>query len=177
VNVSSGNGNSTLHIAVENNNLPCVKLLLTYKAGVNVKSPKDLGGYTPLHIAAQRDFWKIAQLLLENKANVNALSESGSTPLIEAAKYGKKNMVAILLRKNPEASVKDKNGMSAYYYAKKGIQNYVHATHRHSRKCTHMHIRMHTHMHAHMYRQTTLNKAWASASVHSQHANMIDAYT
>eukprot|EP00469_Lotharella_globosa_P016761 CAMPEP_0167820684 /NCGR_PEP_ID=MMETSP0112_2-20121227/6253_1 /TAXON_ID=91324 /ORGANISM="Lotharella globosa, Strain CCCM811" /LENGTH=72 /DNA_ID=CAMNT_0007721319 /DNA_START=355 /DNA_END=573 /DNA_ORIENTATION=+ len=29
-------------------------------------------------------------------------------------------MVAILLRKNPEASVKDKNGMSAYYYAKKG---------------------------------------------------------
>jgi len=99
VTVKGGSGNSLVHIAVESGNLTCVKLLLEYKADPDIKGPAERGGYTPLHIAAQNDSWKIIQLLLGANVDINAKSSSLSTPLIEAVKFGRKNTVAVLLKR------------------------------------------------------------------------------
>lgn len=93
--------------------------MVTYKADVNKKGPSDLGGFTALHLCAQRDSWQIAEFLLDSKASVDAKSESKSTPLIEAAKYGSTNFVTVALGFKCDGKAVDCHGMSANYYATK----------------------------------------------------------
>jgi hypothetical protein len=99
--------------------LKVVNLLVNYKADINKKGPKDLGGFTPLHICAQNDAWHCAEFLLECKAEVDAPSESKSTPLIEAAKFGSKHFTTVIFGFKPDGEAVDANGMSANYYAGK----------------------------------------------------------
>lgn len=42
---------------------------------------------TPLHLAASNGHLQIAQLLISNGAKINKIDDSGSTPLILAAKF------------------------------------------------------------------------------------------
>ncbi len=86
---------------------------------MNKKGPSDLGGFTALHLCAQRDSWQIAEFLLDSKASVDAKSESKSTPLIEAAKYGSTNFVTVALGFKCDGKAVDCHGMSANYYATK----------------------------------------------------------
>src|ERR1700722_1036874 len=62
-------GNTPLHIAAANGNLPIVKLLPQNDSDVNARDRTDL---TPLHMAAFNGNPEIVKLLLENGARPDA---------------------------------------------------------------------------------------------------------
>ncbi|KAF5874813.1 putative nb-arc and ankyrin domain protein [Botrytis fragariae] len=88
------------------------------QSGVDA-SPRDMmpgyQGWTPLIHAASNGNENIVKLLLENGAEINAKSESGCTPLYEAASWGHGHeaVVAILLKQSASTEVenKDNNGL------------------------------------------------------------------
>jgi ankyrin repeat protein len=75
-----------LHVAAQQGHDRCkeiVELLIAAGADVNVKDGQ--GGLTPLHTAIGNGNKEIVELLIANSADVNAKTESGWTPLHEAA--------------------------------------------------------------------------------------------
>lgn len=72
--VSAKTGSSALHLACSNDQYEVVKLLINYKADVNIK---NVDGMTPLHLARTVD---VARMLLNAGADINAYSDFG-TPL------------------------------------------------------------------------------------------------
>ena len=82
-------GWSILSIAVENNSVDVVKLLL--KKGARIED-KDL------YNAVKSDFADVAKLLIKAGANVNANADSnGWTPLYTAAEYNSVNVAKVLI--------------------------------------------------------------------------------
>jgi len=65
VDALDSSGLSPLHLAVQNNHLACVKILLDKGADVNIEAP-SIG--TPLQIAIESDFVEISTLLEEHGA-------------------------------------------------------------------------------------------------------------
>ena len=60
--------------------------------------------HTPLHLAVFLKQYEIVELLLEAGADIEgAIGPDGSTPLIEAARWGDAEMVQLLLRKGANA--------------------------------------------------------------------------
>ncbi|WP_353289127.1 ankyrin repeat domain-containing protein [Wolbachia endosymbiont (group A) of Pogonocherus hispidulus] len=68
VNVKNDEGNTPLHLAVEEGNLEAVKHLIEKGAGINAVNRY---GYTPLRIAAYKGSTDIAVYLVEKGANVS----------------------------------------------------------------------------------------------------------
>eukprot|EP00484_Ammonia_sp_Unknown_P017310 CAMPEP_0197031762 /NCGR_PEP_ID=MMETSP1384-20130603/10657_1 /TAXON_ID=29189 /ORGANISM="Ammonia sp." /LENGTH=301 /DNA_ID=CAMNT_0042461333 /DNA_START=50 /DNA_END=955 /DNA_ORIENTATION=- len=80
-----------LFIAASKKNLKACKLLIKFKADVNVKSFPN--GNTPLHIAAMWAQHKIVALFLKNGANPVANNNKNKNPLqIIGSKYGRNQM-------------------------------------------------------------------------------------
>lgn len=71
------NGETALHVAVEQKNQQLVKLLLAYGADVNVQERKE--GFTPLMYAAIMDDRPIMQLLASHGADPTAPDVDGYT--------------------------------------------------------------------------------------------------
>jgi ankyrin repeat protein len=95
-----------LHFAAEEGHTDVAKLLLAYKADVNVRNNIDA---TPLHFAALRGHKDVAEWLLASRADVNAKeSKYGQTPLHLAVTGGQKD-VAELLRRHHAASLRVEN--------------------------------------------------------------------
>ncbi|KAG8450154.1 hypothetical protein GDO86_002690 [Hymenochirus boettgeri] len=88
---------SLLHLAVENGQEECSKLLLLYNASPNLT---NLKGSTPLHIAADKKLKNIVELLLAKKININAKDEDHFTALHFAAQNGDECISRMLLEKN-----------------------------------------------------------------------------
>ena len=61
---------------------------------------------------------ELAKLLIENGANVNIKNFNGTTALIFAATFGKKEIVMSLLGCGADPSIKDDKGYSAIDHAK-----------------------------------------------------------
>jgi len=100
-----GLGNKTpLHIAAKESLLDIAKLLLAYKANVNIT---DSGLCTPLHWSAVNGDCDFAMLLLDSQADPNMQDLANSTPLHEATRNQHPKMVQILLQYHAKLYCKD----------------------------------------------------------------------
>ncbi|XP_014294571.1 putative ankyrin repeat protein RF_0381 isoform X2 [Halyomorpha halys] len=87
-------GNSLLHIAVEENDSVAVQTLIN--AGISVDITAGYWGLTPLHICAVNQNMDLAQLLICNKANIYCKTHDGRTPLDIALKNNDADMVSFI---------------------------------------------------------------------------------
>jgi ankyrin repeat protein len=108
---TSPEGQTGLHIAVQENKMLIVELLINHGANVNAKANRDA---TPLHSAARRD---IATLLIEKGADVNAKSSNNITPLIGAARSANKEMALLLIEKGADLNAQDNKGMTPLHHS------------------------------------------------------------
>ena len=106
-----------LHLAVLNNHLNCVKVLLEYGAQVDCPTSTSSGKLTPLMLACQKGHLKIVTHLIENGAKVEARDRFKRTPLIHACMCGHAHIVSYLLRLGANAQVFDSSSNSALHYA------------------------------------------------------------
>ena len=105
-NVSGFGGKTPLHSAAFSGNFEMVQVLLNYKAEVNAQ---ESNGRTALHDASQGrhheagdanfalSLTKITRLLLEHGADVNVREVDRLTPLHVAARYGRIDVLRVLL--------------------------------------------------------------------------------
>lgn len=135
---------TALFQAVERNDLPMAKLLISYGAKVNVRdesgnapismisqetpvelvrllisrgadaNEKDEGGYTPLMDAARVGNLKVMQLLIELGADLSATDKEGNTPLMIAASSGEIDSVQLLLEAGADVGTQNKVGENAF---------------------------------------------------------------
>lgn len=90
-----------IFIAIQNNNLEAVKLLLSYGASVNVK---NLNLETPLHQActninsSTNNYPEIVEILFKHGADIEAKTSGDYTPLHCASSHGALDIVKILLQ-------------------------------------------------------------------------------
>ncbi|WP_353278126.1 ankyrin repeat domain-containing protein [Wolbachia endosymbiont (group B) of Longitarsus flavicornis] len=91
-------GYTLLHLAVECNSVPIVKLLLKKKVKVDEQMSGDVNSkFTALHIAALRGHKEIVQLLLNNNADPSLKDSRGRTPRdIVGDVEGKKAIIGML---------------------------------------------------------------------------------
>ncbi|KAE9553565.1 hypothetical protein FO519_003205 [Halicephalobus sp. NKZ332] len=103
VNFSDSNGNTALHYAVSHENYDLVSVLLDSKHG-----------QTALQLAASHGRIQTTQLLLDCGADVNVKDVDGSTALMCAAEWGRKEIVKMLLQApNIDASLTDCDNQTA----------------------------------------------------------------
>ncbi|WOG29821.1 ankyrin repeat domain-containing protein [Endozoicomonas sp. 8E] len=86
INAKDDQGNTSLHYAIQNNDIEMIKILLKNGAGINIQNSL---GYTPLHFAVLLENKKVVGCLMEHKgeiANPNICANDGRTPLSIAYK-------------------------------------------------------------------------------------------
>ena len=90
---------SPLVVAVQNGNLDCVKVLLSY--GADIEGGDDMFRHLPLFVASFNGNVEILSYLLDNGADMNAVSNPEGhtmTPLIAAVQSGNLESVKVLLK-------------------------------------------------------------------------------
>lgn len=97
-----------------------VKLLID----LGVDPNDDKQSFSPLYVAIidfnSDDAAVLAALLIESGADVNALSNPGTTPLIEAVRHNHGRVVELLLAAGADASMTGPDGLTPYEYAQAG---------------------------------------------------------
>jgi ankyrin repeat protein len=69
---------------------------------------KDARGHIPLHFSAANGHLEVCRMLFEHGAVVNTQGNTGSTPFLEASKWGHTDiMMWLLLDHNPDVNVHD----------------------------------------------------------------------
>ncbi|CAF1971897.1 unnamed protein product [Rotaria magnacalcarata] len=106
-----------LHLAVLNNHLDCVKVLLEFGARIDGFTTISTEKLTPLMLACQNGFLPIVHHLIEQGAKVEARDRFKRTPLIHACMYGNAHVVSHLLRIGANANVFDSSSNTALHYA------------------------------------------------------------
>ncbi|PAF44632.1 ankyrin repeat domain-containing protein [Helicobacter sp. 11S02629-2] len=102
-------GKTPLYIAVQNNNIEILYLLL--KRGAKVNALSD--GESPLHKAVELRKLLYAKALLESGANPNLKDNiKGNTPLAYAVVNNDVNMVSLLLRYGADMKLSNDEGIS-----------------------------------------------------------------
>lgn len=114
LNECTDSGETVLHHAVLNNNLPIIQILLKYEANINAKN-RD--GKTPLYFAIECNNIKISQFLLENEARVNDKMNHGLTALHSAIIQRAEDSVELLLNYGAEVNAKDIYGKTPLHLA------------------------------------------------------------
>ena len=111
-----GNGETPVHTAArQKGDAKGVLLRALIDGGADLKAT-DNQGRTPLHHAATREH---VMMLINKAADVNAVDANGQTPLHTFAAAGDKTIVGLLLSRDADASLKDKEGLTALEWAKK----------------------------------------------------------
>ncbi|UJR15954.1 hypothetical protein I4U23_002874 [Adineta vaga] len=106
-----------LHLAVVNNHLECVKVLLEFGANVDAPTSTSSGKLTPLMLACQKGYLKIVVHLIENGAKVEARDRFKRTPLIHACMCGNAHIVSHILRMGGNANACDSSMNTTLHYA------------------------------------------------------------
>jgi ankyrin repeat protein len=107
-------GDTPLHRAASGSSEELIAVLLAHGAEVNAKGENDS---TPLHHAV---FLPGIKVLLAHRARVNAVDKRGVTPLMEQAQYNDAQAIKTLITAGANVKLKDRNGKTAYDYAKLG---------------------------------------------------------
>ena len=110
---------TSLHLAVCNENLTIVEMIL--KAGADINEQNFLGG-TPLHGSISHGPANLAQivgLLLQFGAQVNMRDDFANTPLHSAARCGRSEVVQMLLDAGADPHLVDMRGDTAMDIARK----------------------------------------------------------
>lgn len=108
-------GENALMMAALRNHLPLVEQLLARRAQVNRP------GWAPLHYAATNKgehALTITRLLLEHHAYIDAESPNGTTPLMMAARYGREEVVRLLLEEGADPTLRNRLGLDAIDFAR-----------------------------------------------------------
>ena len=117
-----GTRSTPLHLAIRRNDRWAVSMLL--ERGARVNEPNGTGS-TPLMLAANS--WRskllsgqleVLKFLLQADANINEQDASGKTALHLAASQLCEGAVHVLLNKNADPLIKDRDDCLAYVYAK-----------------------------------------------------------
>jgi ankyrin repeat protein len=101
------------HWAVEGGNEEVVELLLVHGADVNVE---DYTGFTPLQRSFENGDEIVAQQLLDQDA-VFTIHRFGPNPFYQAARWGNKRMLSMLLERGPDINEFDSDGIAALHQA------------------------------------------------------------
>ena len=109
----------SIHQAAYDGNIEAVKQHIAAGADVSVKkknSPAVLfeASGTPLHYASTKE---IVELLIAKGADVNAKSSDGSTPLHDAAYYGRTVIAELLIAKGADVNAEDEVGLTPLHRA------------------------------------------------------------
>ena len=100
-------GKAALHLAIMDDNIPVVKLLLQMGASVN---QPDIQGKTPLMCAVERQNPTLLTILIRAGADVNMVDSQGRSALHLSASKTSVPMVRILLDAGSDTSVKATTG-------------------------------------------------------------------
>mmetsp|Transcript_73734 Transcript_73734/g.140376 ORF Transcript_73734/g.140376 Transcript_73734/m.140376 type:complete len:566 (-) Transcript_73734:58-1755(-) len=106
-----------LHYACAAGNADAVSLLVRSRAKLDIQ---DAQSKSPLHLAIEEGRSEIIDLLLQYQADVNLGNmESGmnNSPLMDAARVGKHDLVAQLISARAEVDKQGKQGMAAVHFA------------------------------------------------------------
>lgn len=126
-NVKDVDGITALEIAIQNNSIEAVKLLLKYGANVNIyreiTNKYDNGSQekwtrTPLLYALEQNYnAELAGILIANAAKVNVSGQFKITPLHLATRYGNTIIIDRLLDKGADINVRDVLGNTPLFGA------------------------------------------------------------
>ena len=115
---------TALYIAVFNNNIEAVRLLIA--SGAKVNEVNGFEGETPLGCAARLGFVLCLEALIDADANVNLRSmREKETPLFAAAKAGKVETAYILLQKGATKTLPNIEGKEPLYIASERDHKHV----------------------------------------------------
>merc|ERR1719411_2365169 len=103
-NIPNNFGKFPLHLAVENNLLEVVQLLVT--SGVDVEARDQISGKTGLHLAVERQLEEIVNFLVKDaKVDLSREDFNGVTAVQAAEKYNSGNIKKIFnkeMKKQPQ---------------------------------------------------------------------------
>ena len=112
VDARSRNGDTALMVAAFLSDAVAVQALL--ERGAEVNRP----GWTPLHYAASSGGVLVIRLLLDHDAYIDAESPNKTTPLMMAARAGRREAVQYLLDEGADLSLKNDAGLNASDFAR-----------------------------------------------------------
>ncbi|WP_342257708.1 ankyrin repeat domain-containing protein [Spiroplasma endosymbiont of Nomada ruficornis] len=101
-----------LQIAVKNNNIEMVKLLLENHADIDAQ---DVDGCTPLHLVVECNNIEMVKLLLENHADVNLKDINGCTPLHWAVECNNIEIVKLFIENGADINAQDETLATTLY--------------------------------------------------------------
>ncbi len=109
VNICNSDGFTALHMASKLGNTELIRFLLDAGAKVNARTYKEL--WTPLHISCISNQKAVAKTLLEcNSCKINLTDRAGCTALHYACQSGNARMVELLLKYDPDTSIRNERG-------------------------------------------------------------------
>lgn len=98
-------GFGPIHFAVENNHIDCVRILLSKKASISLKT--SIGKMRPMHIAARKNNVEITELILKtDESTIHDVDALGYTPLHTACLGASEDVIRFLISKGADLSAR-----------------------------------------------------------------------
>ncbi len=96
--------------AVANNDIEGVKFFIKINPGeIN---QQNIGGATAFHIAVRNNNIEIVKILLKFNIDINVIDNEGYTPLMRAVAYENSEIAEMILQRNPNLAILNKNSES-----------------------------------------------------------------
>ncbi|GFO42068.1 ankyrin repeat domain-containing protein 6-like [Plakobranchus ocellatus] len=105
---------SPVHMAVLNNNMSCLQLLVTARANLDVR---DVFGNSPCHYAAMLGLHDMLDMMIRIGTQVNSQDITAKTPLMKAVRNNKSEATLRLIRANANLNIADSNNEVALHFA------------------------------------------------------------
>lgn len=102
------------HVAVLNNNVGCLQLLITAQAKLDFQ---DVAGNSPCHYAAELGFLDMLDIMIRIGTQINSQDITGKTSLMRAVRNNKVEAALRLIRANANVNIVDNNNELALHFA------------------------------------------------------------